>query len=124
MTATTKLFTVAGVSKTKNQYKVRFANDIMRVKILQKRGNTDIDLFELPKPMTKPEIAKYLKTTHLMDNPEYQLAIDTADAKYNPVPTLKVRKSRKPANPSMEKIRSRASYKDVSAEDIIDAVTT
>ena len=122
MYTTTKLYTVAGVSKVKNQYKVRFANDIMRVKILQKRGNTDIDLFELPEPMSKPNIVKYLKTTHLMDNPEYQLAIDTADAKYNPVTTVKVRKSKSPANPSMEKIRRRASDKDVSVEDIINAV--
>lgn len=31
---TDKTFTIGGVSKSKNGYKVRFANDMMRVKIL------------------------------------------------------------------------------------------
>jgi len=51
--ATDKTFTVAGVSKHKGEYKVRFANDVMRVKVLSKGGHEDIRLVELDEPMTK-----------------------------------------------------------------------
>lgn len=58
--ATTKKFAVAGVSTFKDGTKIRFANDIMRTKILQKNGHTDIDLIDLPYEMTKAEIAAHL----------------------------------------------------------------
>jgi hypothetical protein len=122
MTETNKLYSVAGVSKFNGQYKVRFANDIARVKLLHKNGNTDIELMDLPEPMTKSKIVEHLKTTNLMDNPEYRLAIDTADAKYNPVETVKVRKPKSSNTPSLEKIRARAATKDVTVEDILDVV--
>ena len=75
-----KQFKVGGVSKTKGQYKVRFASDITRVKILAKT-DSDINLMELPEPMTKGDLVKFLKTTDLYANTEYRVAIDTADAK-------------------------------------------
>jgi len=77
-----KKFKVGGVSKGKSGYKVRFANDMTRVKILAKT-ETDINLVELPKEMGKPELVTFLKTTELYSNPAYREAIDTADAKYN-----------------------------------------
>jgi hypothetical protein len=52
---TDKTFMVGGVSKTKGQYKVRFAGDMTRVKILSKT-DTDINLVELPRAMTKSEV--------------------------------------------------------------------
>jgi len=55
--ATDKLFTVAGISKLNGEYKVRFANDAMRVKVLAKHDHTDIRLVELDRPMTKLEAA-------------------------------------------------------------------
>ena len=58
--ATQKTFSVAGVSTHKDGTKIRFANDSMRVKILRKNGHTDIDLKDLPREMTKAEIAEYL----------------------------------------------------------------
>ena len=58
--ATSKTFAVAGVSTHKDGTKIRFANDAMRVKILRKNGHTDIDLKDLPREMTKAEIAEYL----------------------------------------------------------------
>ena len=42
------MFKVTGVSKYKGKMKVRFANDMMRVKGLAKYGQTDIDFIELP----------------------------------------------------------------------------
>jgi hypothetical protein len=53
-------FTHAGVSRLKGEFKVRFANDGLRVKVLQKNGHTDIDIIELKHPMTKEEAVAYL----------------------------------------------------------------
>lgn len=111
MSESAKMFTVAGVSQFKGQFKVRFANDLARVKLLMKNDNTEIELLELPEPMSKPDAVKFLKTSVLADRAEFLEAIDTADAKYNPVAVVKVRKpraSKKSEQPNMDKIRSRA----------------
>ena len=108
----TKLFKVGGVSKSKSGYKVRFATDTTRVKILAKT-DSDIQLFELPTAMDKPALVAFLKTHDLYANPAYREAIDMADAKYNGV--VKVTKATKP---SMEAIKARATKasKEVVAE--------
>lgn len=55
------MFTVAGVSRNRGKIKVRFCSDkVLRIKNLQKQGDTDIDLIELPLPMTKAEACQYL----------------------------------------------------------------
>ena len=104
---TDKTFNVGGVSKTKGQYKVRFAGDMTRVKILAKT-DTDIKLFELPRAMTKGELVSFLKGSDLYKNPEYAAAIDAADSKYNAAGTVKVKGS----TPNMADIKARASKKD------------
>ena len=58
--ATSKTFSVAGVSTFNDGTKIRFANDAARVKILIKNGHTDIELIDLPNEMTKAEIAQHL----------------------------------------------------------------
>ena len=58
--ATAKKFAVAGVSTLAGKTKIRFANDVMRIKILAKNGHSDIELVELPNEMTKAEIAQHL----------------------------------------------------------------
>ena len=78
-----KTFKVAGVSTVKGNYKVRFANDMSRVKVLMKTGHTDIELVELPSEMTKGEAVTHLKTTSLVERTDFLQAIETADAKYN-----------------------------------------
>jgi len=60
--ATDKTFTVAGVSKLNGDYKVRFANDIMRIKNLAKSGHEDIRLADLESAMTKLEAVKAIST--------------------------------------------------------------
>ena len=56
-------FTVAGVSRAKGKLKVRFCSDsVLRVKNLQKQGDTDIDLIDLPNPLTKVQACVYLLT--------------------------------------------------------------
>jgi hypothetical protein len=59
--ATDKLFKVAGISKLNGEYKVRFANDIMRIKVLAKSGHEDIRLAELDNAVTKYEAATLIK---------------------------------------------------------------
>ena len=84
------MFKVAGISRLNGQVKVRFANDMTRVKVLAKNGHTDVELFEMPKAMTKSEVIGFLKTTELYTNPEYQAVIDAADAKYSESAVVKV----------------------------------
>ncbi len=59
-TTAEKTFTVAGVSCLKGEYKVRHANNLDRVKVLQANEHTDIRLIELPNAMTKMEAVQYL----------------------------------------------------------------
>ena len=55
-----KTFSHAGVSKLDGEFKVRFANDALRTKVLVKNGHTDIDILELPYPMTKEDAIAHL----------------------------------------------------------------
>jgi hypothetical protein len=50
----------AGVSSLNGEFKVRFANDGLRVKVLQKNGHKSIDIVELKNPMTKEDAVAYL----------------------------------------------------------------
>jgi len=58
--ATDKTFSVAGISKLNGNYKVRFANDVMRIKVLAKSGHEDIRLADLEGEFTKMAAAKAL----------------------------------------------------------------
>ena len=73
--ATDKLFTVVGVSKLAGEYKVRFANDVMRVKVLAKHGHEDIRLIELAAPTTKYEGIKQLQSMDEFQDSAAQSAI-------------------------------------------------
>tara|TARA_R100001163_G_C5065862_1_gene203955 strand:- start:3294 stop:3674 length:381 start_codon:yes stop_codon:yes gene_type:complete len=56
-------FTVAGTAKQNGITKVRFANDLVsRTKILIKNNCENINLIELPEPMTKLEALKHLES--------------------------------------------------------------
>jgi len=57
---TTKTFKFAGVSTSNGKTKIRFANDIMRIKVLDKNGHTDVNIKELPSSMTKAEAVAHL----------------------------------------------------------------
>ena len=73
--ATDKLFKVFGVSKLDGEYKVRFANDIMRTKVLAKHGHTDIELVELSEAVTKYEGIKTIQSLPEFSNANAQSAI-------------------------------------------------
>jgi len=71
--ASEKMFTVAGTATHNGVTKVRFANDLVaRIKILNKAGCTNINLVELPQPMTKLQALKHLS----------ELGITEGDAGY------------------------------------------
>ena len=64
MAKTEKLFTVAGTATHNGVTKARFANDLVaRIKILNKAGATNINLVELPTPMTKLAALQFLQDT-------------------------------------------------------------
>lgn len=73
--ATDKLFNVCGVSKLDGEYKVRFATDIMRIKVLAKHGHEDIRLAELNKPVSKYEAVKQIQSMDDFQDAAAQSAI-------------------------------------------------
>lgn len=78
--ATDKLFTVAGTATQNGVTKARFANDLVaRIKILNKAGCTNINLIELPKPMTKLEALQYLQEQGLAGDAGYAVASKLAE---------------------------------------------
>jgi predicted nucleotidyltransferase len=104
-------FTQAGVSRLKGEFKVRFANDALRVKVLAKNGHTDIDLMELPSPMTKEAAVAYLLEIDFDNgNAEVRAALEAEVDKRTEKPkvkkALKVIKEKK-IKVSMESIKAR-----------------
>ncbi len=85
---TDKTFSIAGVSRLNGEMTVRFANDMTRVKVLQKNGHTDIDLIELREPMTKEAAVAFLlsidfATKDGVTNREVHAALLAEDDKRN-----------------------------------------
>ena len=100
--ATDKLFNVVGVSKLNGEYKVRFATDIMRIKVLAKHGHEDIRLCELDNAVSKYEAVTQIKSMDEFQDVAAQAAIaeyleDKAPkapkAKAAPAPTAKATKA-------------------------------
>jgi hypothetical protein len=92
--ATDKLFKVFGVSKLDGEYKVRFANDIMRTKVLAKHGHTDIELVELSEAVTKYEGIKTIQSLPEFATANAQSAIaEYLDEKAPKAPKAKVAKA-------------------------------
>jgi hypothetical protein len=116
---TDKLFTVAGTATNADgTTKARFANDLVaRIKILNKAGCTNINLMELPQPMTKLQALQYLtEQGHTEGDAGFAVANKLAEkAKVAKKGEVKV----KAEAPSMSKIRARK--KDVTAEQILAA---
>ena len=75
-----KTFTVAGTATHNGNTKPRFANDLVaRIKILNKAGCTNINLVELPKPMTKIEALQYLQEQGITGDASYAVANKLAE---------------------------------------------
>lgn len=107
--ATDKLFTVCGTSKLDGEMKVRFANDVMRVKVLAKHGHEDITLIELPNAMSKLEAAKFIQSLDEFQGVAEQAAIadylDRNDEKPAKAPKAKAEKPAKAATAKAPKAK-------------------
>jgi hypothetical protein len=110
------MFKVTGVSRCKDAFKVRFANDMSRVKVLVKTGHDEITLVEMPEALDKSGCVQFLKTSALYERSEYRAAIDAADVKYNGSSVVKVAKP-KSGEPNLDEIKSRVSKKVVQPQE-------
>lgn len=116
-------FSHAGVSKLNGEFKVRFANDALRVKVLAKNDHTDIDIIELKHPMTKEDAVAYLMeidfaTRDGVTNLEVQAALAAELDKRSP--TDKAPKAAKApkakAKPTMKAIEAKVAAKKAEAK--------
>ena len=125
-----KSFTHAGVSKLDGEFKVRFANDAMRTKVLIKNGHTDIDIVELKHAMTKEDALAYLMSIDFANgNAEVQAALEAEVTKRsdtpkaaNKSPAKKEAKKPKKApapKPTLAAIRAKAPKTTVSKAEVI-----
>ena len=114
--ATEKLFTVAGTATNPDgTTKARFANDfVARVKILSKAGCTNINLVELPQPMTKLEALQFLSEQGIADG-EANYAVSAKLAEK----TKMAQRGEVRVTPDMKAIRARK--KNVTAEQLVEA---
>ncbi len=119
--ATDKLFTVVGTSSLDGVTKVRFANDTMRTKVLQKHGHTDILLVELPEPMSKLDAVKAIQGDDLFAGAASQAAIaDYLDAKAPKEKTVKSTPKAK-ATATKAPAKAKATAKVADTSDMEDA---
>ena len=117
-----KTFSHAGVSKLNGEFKVRFANDAMRTKVLIKSGHTDIDLMELPNPMSKEDAIAYLLS---IDFATDKFGV-TNHAVHEAILAEVDKRAEKPAKvkaePSMEAIEAKVAAKKIKATPQVPAL--
>lgn len=100
------VFTHAGVSELNGEFKVRFCNDALRVKVLAKNGHKNIDIVELKTPMTKEDAVAFLLSIDFANgNKAVQAALEAAADKRG----VK-------AKPTMAKIEAKVSAKKATAK--------
>jgi hypothetical protein len=107
-------FKVAGVSKLDGKFKVRFANDMLRVKVLEKNNHTQVDLVEFVTPLTKEKaVAKLIEMDFAKGDAAIQAALDEASEKRTVAPKVAKAPKAKAASkakskPSLDAIAARA----------------
>lgn len=119
-----KTFKVAGVSTQNGVTKVRFANDMLRVKVLEKNGHKGIDLIEFVSPLTKEQaVAKLIEMDFAKGDKVIQAALDSAlekrtekPAKAKAAPKAKATVKK---GPTMDAIKAKA--KASKAKPTVDA---
>jgi hypothetical protein len=123
-------FKVAGVSKQNGEFKVRFANDILRVKVLEKNKHTGIDLIELPREMEKDSIPQYLLSIDFDNgNKEVRACLEAAHAQRSGTtavakPAAKGVSAKKKTTPSMDAIAARAKAAKKLSDAEVEAVVS
>ena len=107
--ATDKTFKVFGVSTLNGETKVRFANDMLRSKVLVKHGHTNIELVELSESISKYEGIKAIQSLPEFSNAHAQAAIaeylDEKAPKVKAAPAKAPAKAKTPAKaPKVAKV--------------------
>lgn len=98
-----KLYTFAGVSRRPSgEMKARFANDMLRLKVLIKGGDKDIDIIELKHAMTKEDAVRFLididfATRDGVTNQEVKAALEAEMDKRTEKAEKAQRRAEKPA---------------------------
>jgi len=107
MAQTEKLFTVAGTATQNGTTKVRFANDMVaRVKILTKNNCDNINLIELPRPMTKLEALQHLQTLGITDGDAGYAVANKLSEKSKVAKRAEVKVAVKPATSNKAKAKA------------------
>jgi len=99
-------FKVVGISTFKGQRKVRYAQDLKRIIALDKCGNTDIEMFELPQAMTKEDALKYA-----LDNDLF--TVDSTVTKMHQINTGRS------YTQTVEDIKQRQAKRSITAEELV-----
>ena len=80
---TNKTFKFVGSSVFNGKTKLRFANDIMRIKVLDKNGHADVNFKELPTEMDKATAVAHLSQIGFAgENADIKAALTKAAKKY------------------------------------------
>jgi hypothetical protein len=80
---TDKTFKFVGSSVFNGKTKLRFANDIMRIKVLDKNGHQDVNFKELPEAMDKASAVAHLNQIGFAgENADIKAALSKAAKKY------------------------------------------
>jgi hypothetical protein len=61
----------AGFSRTNGLLKFRTANEVKRIDVLRKLGDTDVVILQLPSDMSKNEAAKYVLANLAISYPDF-----------------------------------------------------
>lgn len=81
-----KLYTVAGTSVLDGKRAYRFATSMSRVAVLTRNGHVDVQLEELPQPMSREAAIEYMKLGGVMKSAGFDIV---------KIPTVKSIKGRK-----------------------------
>ena len=119
-------FTHAGVSRLNGEFKVRFANDALRVKVLAKNGHKDIDIIELKHAMSKEEAVAFLlsidfATRDGVTNPEVKAALEAEQTKRTdkPVKAAAPKVPKTKAAPTMDSIKAKVAAKKAAPKSTV-----
>jgi len=115
--ATSKLFSVVGVSKLNGEYKVRFATDTLRVKVLEKHDHEDVRLVQLDTAMTKYDGIKTIQSWDEFKDAAAQSAISEYLEANAPKATAKPAPVKAPAKAKAKAPKATAKKSAVKADE-------
>jgi hypothetical protein len=88
------MFKIAGTTRFKGEYKVRFGTDFAsRIKMLIKQGHEEVEMLELPSEMTKGQAVRHLLTLKDRFSAGALEAIEDADSKYSGTDSVRARRT-------------------------------